>query len=266
MIESNQSKVKAFYDRQAKSHESGAAVLGEPTEFSVRYRASAEWATFRRIVRLRPKMRVVELGCGAGRWLAELSPKVGQVIGVELSDRCYALAYERTRDLDNVRVFNMCLEEFSLAADEVDLIYFSGVLLYLDDEQCRLQLARYGESLSKEGLIVIRDSVASHSTHDISHGEGYVARYRTDSDWRSLLKDAGFELMQQIPANANPLAWAEKKSRKLGYAFSVAKSLRIDELFLKILRGLRQLMQSAFVEDGYSHDFLVAKRQAFNSK
>lgn len=53
---------------------------------------------------LGPDRDVLDLGCGIGRFLQSLAPRVGSVVGLDISARMVAEARARCRDLANVRI------------------------------------------------------------------------------------------------------------------------------------------------------------------
>jgi SAM-dependent methyltransferase len=94
----------AMFDRAAEADPgAGSALyaLGDPDLLA---RATAEVVGFLRSRGLLgPATRAVEIGCGAGRFLAALAGEVGEVTGFDVSPRMIAAARERCAALPNVR-------------------------------------------------------------------------------------------------------------------------------------------------------------------
>jgi 16S rRNA A1518/A1519 N6-dimethyltransferase RsmA/KsgA/DIM1 with predicted DNA glycosylase/AP lyase activity len=70
-------------------------------------------ALVRRLIRdaeLGPGKRVLEIGCGPGRFTRRLAPTGAEVVGVELGARLAALARRTLRPYPNVRVIHAAFE------------------------------------------------------------------------------------------------------------------------------------------------------------
>jgi len=92
-------RLLAWWDRQAESNPDFAGILPTQDEgyVGLLYRQEAEWLHLKRIIRLHGKKRVLELGCGAGRWTFRLSPFVERVVGVDFSENMIRLAKAKQR-------------------------------------------------------------------------------------------------------------------------------------------------------------------------
>lgn len=76
----------------------------------------------------------LDLGCGKGRHLFHLAPKVRTAIGVDLSCAVDA-AFDNTRDHDNVHIVQADLYNLPLRERSFDLAYSLGVLHHLPDPE-----------------------------------------------------------------------------------------------------------------------------------
>lgn len=81
---------------------------------------------------LGPDRRVLEVGCGAGRFLAALAPEVAHVTGAEISPGMATVARERTAYLANVEVIETGGRDLGfMVGESVDLVLFADSFPYL---------------------------------------------------------------------------------------------------------------------------------------
>jgi len=123
----------AGFDRaSALSPEAGVALysLGNPALLAA---ASQEIiALLESFGLLGPDVRVLDIGCGAGRMEEALSPLVGQVTGLDVSGGMLAVARQRCRNLGNVAFLQGTGRDLSGIADaSVDLVLAIDSFPYL---------------------------------------------------------------------------------------------------------------------------------------
>jgi SAM-dependent methyltransferase len=79
---------------------------------------------------------VLDIGCGAGQTLGQLSEIVGaggRVIGIDVARQLLSIAAQRTRSLDNVSLIEADAQTVGLTSGSVDAIYSrSGVMGFRD--------------------------------------------------------------------------------------------------------------------------------------
>ncbi|EYD76966.1 Transcriptional regulator, ArsR family / Methyltransferase fusion [Rubellimicrobium mesophilum DSM 19309] len=81
---------------------------------------------------LGPKARVLEIGCGIGRFVAALAPRVAEVTGLDVSAGMVARARERCGGLGNVRLAVSSGRDLSGVEDgSLDLVLAADVFPYL---------------------------------------------------------------------------------------------------------------------------------------
>lgn len=109
---------------------------------------------------LRPGMRVVDFGCGAGSLTCGFAELVapGEVLGFDMSEdavlRAKALA-DRS-GLQTVHFSVADINELELPAESIDVAHFSGVLMYLKNPERVLQSAYH--CLKPGGLLIAREA------------------------------------------------------------------------------------------------------------
>jgi 2-polyprenyl-3-methyl-5-hydroxy-6-metoxy-1,4-benzoquinol methylase len=109
---------------------------------------------------LRPGMRVVDFGCGAGSLTCGFAELVapGEVLGFDMSEdaivRAKALAEQSA--LRNVQFSVGNVNDLDLPGESFDVAHFSGVLMYLKEPERALQLAF--RCLKSGGMLAAREA------------------------------------------------------------------------------------------------------------
>jgi len=146
-------------DTGSTSVELEARIRDWPSE----YHLTSKRANLLRALELDGLETVLELGCGCGaisRYLGELGLEVDAIEG---SPRRAAIARERCRDLDRVRIVNANYNRLVLPGGHYDAVFLIGVLEYAhrfcpdaaDDRTAVLEiLARIKAALKPGGVIV----------------------------------------------------------------------------------------------------------------
>jgi SAM-dependent methyltransferase len=150
----------ALFDRMAQaSPEGGVALyaLGNPDLLNA---ATAEVVDcLRSWGLLGPDKALLEIGCGIGRFVAALSPEVGHVTGIDISEVMIARARERCAGLANVTLqvtSGRDLEEFGTGS--IDVILAADVFPYLMQAGADLvqrHLSEAARVLKPRGSLVI---------------------------------------------------------------------------------------------------------------
>lgn len=131
--------------------------FGTCTVLEIPYRAYAEGKTFLKNTLITRKTKMLELGCGTGRWGFFLAPHVSSYTGVDLNHCLISSATERARvmRLKNLFFVNDTIDQFLLNTNEYfDLIYFAGISLYFSDEQLQVLVKLAASRLSAGGQLV----------------------------------------------------------------------------------------------------------------
>ena len=114
--------------------EARAAASGETTEAGLRRSAAAVEARLIELAGIRSEDDVLEIGCGVGRIGFALAPLCRSWTGADISPNMLAVATDRLRSRDNVRLVHLrdCgLEE--LKDESFDVVYSTNVFAHLDE-------------------------------------------------------------------------------------------------------------------------------------
>lgn len=205
MIEAE--KVKSFWktrgDKVGKMAFESIANLEEKPEL-LQLKISLEQKRIMPLLALTPQTKVLDLGAGVGQWTFRFAPYVKEVLAVEYMDSlCQIGRLEaKKRGIDNVNFITNAAEMFQ-TDEQFDLVFISGLFVYLNIEQAQLLMNNILRFVKIGGMILVRDGVSIlEKPHHINNryssilNEYYSAFYRTRDDYITLFKDAGFRLIQ----------------------------------------------------------------------
>ena len=190
-----------FWEKHSQDYKTAFEQLDELAQ----YLEQTESRHVFRVITTHPDMRVLDLGCGTGRWAFEFARRCKQVVAADFSkgmvDRCRESA--RQLELRNLEFRVSSIQEFR-CNEQFDLIIISGVLVYLDDEELLQVLRNVKNMLKPDGQVVSRETVAIKDRVEIRKefhrkiGDTYSATYRLASQYERVFAEAG---LTQIYAN-----------------------------------------------------------------
>jgi len=259
-------RLLVWWNRQAESNPDFAGILPTQDEgyVGLLYRQEAEWLHFKRSIPLHGTERVLELGCGAGRWTFRLSPFVERVVGVDFSENMILLAKAKQRKsvFHNVE-FHVATAQNTQLNEHFDIIYLSGITSCLTDEQLHQTLQNISKMLNPKGILVERTSI-SLGNREVFDDNHYQGIYRTIEEEQSLFAEFGFHLTYRAPSysrmriprliNTNSLF---QKIMKVGFHYFPKTSnllIKTGTLIWDKISPPHQDLKKR------SHDFLIFKK------
>lgn len=155
-------------------------------------RDAAEKALLLPKLNLQANSRVLDIGCGTGRWTGVLAPLVEMYHGTDFADGLIDIARAEYCTAHNVRY--TVLPSVSVSLKELgesqgfDKIVMLGLLIYLNDVDVFETLRRVAEVAAMECRILLREPVAiserltikEHFSSDLE--QVYNAIYRTEEE------------------------------------------------------------------------------------
>lgn len=149
-----------------------------------------EWKWILSHVPQKTKLRVLDIGCGNGALLYQLSDLVCHGTGVDISSKLIDLAKRRCAEKQNLSFTKVDGPILPFAGDSFDLVVAMLSFRYLDWDPIMSEIARV---LSSDGRLLIIDMVASpvkfreFPKYVIDKGSGMIRHFRRP-EFRTVLK------------------------------------------------------------------------------
>ena len=229
-------------------------------EFYNRVIDYCQWLALRRWLAVPPNTRVLDVGCGVGRWSRRLATRGAQVTGIDLSPTMIA---EAARRADAAGIGSRCrfatqnLANLDAGA-QFDLVLGVTVLQHiLDPQALRAALRRMTEHLAPGGRMVLLEAAP---TRRASHCDSSIFRARRRYEYLALFAEAGLSLraitgVDPAPFKHKLLPHLKRLPRGLAVAATTmasALSLPIDALFGR--RAVSQSWHAVFVLEREGHE------------
>jgi ubiquinone/menaquinone biosynthesis C-methylase UbiE len=163
-------------------------------------RNAAEKAKLLPLLRLNGSQRVLDVGCGTGRWANDLLPLSAWYHGIDACEGFVIHAREKFTDAVNARFTTAAADAFSLELLNentlFDRVLCSGVLIYLNDEDFVQSILCMAKVIRRGGLILLREplgvdqrlTISEHYSEDMD--QTYNAIYRTGKELLTLIRQA----------------------------------------------------------------------------
>jgi len=195
-------KVKDFWEAQARKLgtvkcESVTNLEEDPTLLEIKLELEKEKVS--QYVHLDDGTTVLDLGAGTGNWSFHFAERCKRVIAVEYIRDLVEVGKRRAREknLDNVEFVCCHVQEF-VPTERIDLVFVSGLFVYLNDDDCARLLSAI-RTYAKAGCrLVVRDGVGILDRYEIHdrYSENlrayYSAVYRTRQEYIDMFDAIGF--------------------------------------------------------------------------
>lgn len=187
----------------------------EEKEDLLHLKVSLEQEKLMPLLSLTPQTNLLDLGAGVGQWSFRFAPRVQHVTAVEYIDSLAEIGRVETkkRGLNNVEFITSPAETFH-TTQQFDVIFISGLFVYLSREQADQLMNHLLTFIKPDGVLLLRDGTSILSdAHQINNqyssilNEYYSAYYRTRGQYTALFTNAGFQLIQdgQVFEEGSPL-------------------------------------------------------------
>lgn len=139
------------------------------------------------------QMRVLEIGCGAGRVTRALAGLFGEVHGVDVSGEMVKLAGQALAGFPNARVYQNNGRDLSVVPDEpFDFAFSSIVFQHIPSRDVIASYVREVHRLLRPGGL-FKFQVQGDSTLQTSPDDTWLGAAFSDADAVSLAEQSGFE-------------------------------------------------------------------------
>jgi len=202
----DRTEVEAFFDQRAKRlNELGPLVTVIYQDRHPEVASQKDEADKRRILpilALDGSQRVLDVGCGTGRWASEISAHGKSYHGIDFSKELIEYAKGRYKHLHNCSFTQASVVDLSLEklgeTEPFDLILCAGVLMYLNDADVETTLRNFSSVLTNSSRIVLREpmgigrrlTLKEYFSEEMS--QSYSAIYRTIEEFEQLINKSLF--------------------------------------------------------------------------
>ena len=225
-IFSENESIKHFWDNRAKKYEEDKSLSAtnlEEDQDLQKLKVKLEEEKIGSIVKLSNNDICLDLGCGLGAWSTIISKKVKKVIAVDYSQNMIDIAANNAKNLSINNIEYICNDasEF-MYNEEFNIIFVSGLLLYLSEKQLNVLLKNLDKYSKKGTKLILREPTGIEGRHAIINKYSpaldamYSALYRTKEELVSQFQKIGFELSldEDMFQEGSPLnKWKETRLR-----------------------------------------------------
>lgn len=205
--------VRAFFDKraaQAGVSGLGAVLLGNQDPKFLNQRNDYDRENILPLLNIGPETRVLDLGCGNGRWAGFVLPHCGFYCGIDFSSEMIRSAGETCQRLGgNYRLHSLAAaeaveREAEFYGGKFDVVIVSGVFMYINDQEAAQIFTRLPGLMKKSCIfyssepVGIQERLTLNGFPSESLKTAYSAIYRTPDEYRGLcapLFDAGFSMI-----------------------------------------------------------------------
>jgi 2-polyprenyl-3-methyl-5-hydroxy-6-metoxy-1,4-benzoquinol methylase len=233
----NEAEVKAFFEQRGSSinpeHALTSILYQDNHPELAEQRDRLEKSIILPQLGVRSDDEVLDIGCGIGRWAGALADKVQSYHGIDFSANLIAYARQSFRQQTHVTFQEMAAQDVHSGCFDpgtgFTLVIISGVLIYINDEDCARTLANVAGLCRDSARIYIREPIGLETRltlvdfYSEELQAKYNAIYRThDELWdmfQQTLLARGFRCRQDdflYPAEMNN----RKETRQKYYIFS----------------------------------------------
>ncbi len=235
----------------------GIGTFGDGGNCEVLYRHYLELKHLKKIVKFNKSMKVLELGCGAGRFAYSIAPYVNKYVGIDYSLEGIQAAKQlcENSNINNVDFIQASIIDFDYS-EKFDVIYFGSVIQYLNDDDIKRTLVNLKKFIKEDTIIIDRSSVRNNIRH-IADSILYYCTYRTSKEIEGLFEEIDFKLIY----------------RKRSYRFlrcgnffkkNYDKVQKFKPFSFEIMNYISLIFDEFIYSDLYgnylSHDFFVFKK------
>ncbi len=146
--------------------------------------------------------RILDIGCGVGRWSFQLANRGMNVIGVDISSEMIKVAKERARKkkIDNVGFLVSKAHEINFPASSFDGVLAITVLQHiLDEKQRYAAVDKMVKATKKGGKFFILEKVVQEKFRE------FHVKPLTEKEWIKIFESRGARFLESYPVPNSPL-------------------------------------------------------------
>jgi cyclopropane fatty-acyl-phospholipid synthase-like methyltransferase len=200
-------KVKRFWDARANNYkslpfESIVNLEQDADNLELKIRLETE-KVFSWLPVIKGKT-ILDLGAGVGQWSFRFVDNGAiSIVAVEYSEPLVEIGRKEAlfRGFKNVEFVVSPAEKF-MPTGTFDIIFISGLFVYMNDDQATELMTNLMKPCRKESVILLRDGTGINGRHEINDrfsehlNVHYSATYRTRNEYCEMFNNAGFSLVK----------------------------------------------------------------------
>jgi SAM-dependent methyltransferase len=210
-------KSQAYWDRIADADDpEGLHGLLSNDARIARYRDAAEKRVL--LDRMGTRLaggRLLEIGCGGGRWTQWLAPRFAEVVAADISPGMIERARARIAKagLTHVTLVAASMEQLELAGN-FDVVYLGSCLHYMGEDAIDEGMTIVERHTAPGALLLSRDTVSTTGVafaRSEKYGGDDPAIYRPAQWYADTMARHGFDRTDDWPTYVTPLSWRIRK-------------------------------------------------------
>ena len=208
-IEIDNNSTKEFWENRANNINNLQTVLlgSDKTGIEQNTRNEHEKLIVESVVKQIQNPRILDIGCGIGRWAENLINQFDSYTGVDFSEGFIDYASKKFSDNENIKFYNNSILNLDkeILDSKFNFIICTGVLMYVNDTNlskffktlkqmtntCNIQNIYIQESIS---IMDNRLTLNQFESKDLK--TNYNAIYRTKKEYEEYFKTNGFDIIK----------------------------------------------------------------------
>ena len=196
-------QVAAFFEQRAEKFDTknplSAVLYQDQAPHIAQERDTLERERILPLLDLSGMQRVLDIGCGIGRWATSLHDRISKYHGIDASAQLIDIANTYCPHA-NVAFEALATAELNDAwfanKGPFDRVIFSGILIYLNDEEIEPLLSLVSRHTAKNGIVYLREpmgvltrlTLSGHWSEELQ--SNYSAIYRTTEELLACFRKA----------------------------------------------------------------------------
>lgn len=230
-VDINQKDVRNFWSSRAETNDLNSVLLGnQKIDNPNILRNEKEFNLLKVLTKSDfKKYKVIDIGCGIGRWASNLKDKVSIYHGIDYCDEFIQRNKEHFKDYKNISFYRLSAEKINEYEfkEKYDLAIINGMLMYINDNSLEgifkaLGNIEFNALYLQETISTLNYRMTLDNFYSNELKTNYSAIYRTKTEYESYLKsvlydykilNSGFLLDDKIGARkeTNAFYWFLKK-------------------------------------------------------